>query len=196
MSSKLDSNWLTHYVIIEQTTPVSFKVRNQLTGAVSRVHADALRLANTEWIMPEHGNANVRRNRLVESPPNSSINSDISEAEMSSDDDQLNEGRSQLSRHSDCDSDETEIYDPNEWIKKGKLREQKIREDTESEQDIPKFELRRSTRIRNRQALTQHDQSDSETSESVNLIDRRSRKNKYTKKRKLTDLIGAITKFL
>jgi len=47
---KLDNKWTPYYRITEQTTPVSFVVRNQLTGKTTKAHARHLRLANiTDW---------------------------------------------------------------------------------------------------------------------------------------------------
>ena len=154
-TSKLDSRWLTHYIIVEQTGPVSFKVRHQLSGTISKVHADALRLARTDWQLPGQGQTSIRKTRLVESPPDSSTDSSDSEMEQSQNTDSIsteNEMEQPLEQ-SGYDSDKTEIYDPNEWVSKGTKREKKMREDTESEDDIPPFELRRSSRVREKQQL-------------------------------------------
>ena len=51
---KLDSKWMTHYRIMSQTGPVTYLVRNQMTGKVRRVHSEHLELADlTDWPMPQ-----------------------------------------------------------------------------------------------------------------------------------------------
>jgi hypothetical protein len=52
--SKLNSNWKPFYRIIEEITPVSFKIRNQLDDTIAKAHAEHLRLANVdEWDIPK-----------------------------------------------------------------------------------------------------------------------------------------------
>ena len=124
-STKLERNWLTHFVVVEVTTPVSFRVRNQLTGVEYRVHANSLRQADLEWKVPPREGRQLRTARLAAAPPSAS------EEESSS----------------GTDSDDTEIYDPEEYINRGIRRLTKAREDSESEGDIPQFELLRSSRV-------------------------------------------------
>ena len=65
---KLEDKWMTHYRIMEQTGPVSFVVRNQLTGDVRRVHAEHLKLADLQdWPMPIP-RTKVRKARYVVDP--------------------------------------------------------------------------------------------------------------------------------
>ena len=52
-SNKLENNWKTHYIIVEKTSPVSFRIRNQLTGRVAKAHANSLRVNNTSWKIPK-----------------------------------------------------------------------------------------------------------------------------------------------
>ena len=48
--NKLDKKWLPYYRIIKQTGPVSFVVKDQLTGTTTKCHARQLRLADiTLW---------------------------------------------------------------------------------------------------------------------------------------------------
>ena len=52
-SSKLDQRWKPHYIVIEKTSPVSYKLRDQLTGNITKAHAERIRLANVdEWVLP------------------------------------------------------------------------------------------------------------------------------------------------
>ncbi|XP_069114496.1 uncharacterized protein [Argopecten irradians] len=68
--------------IIEQTGPVSFKVRNQLTGEVTKTHARHLRIANVdEWELPKDNIGRPLRKSTYVVPPESS--SEESEEETS-----------------------------------------------------------------------------------------------------------------
>lgn len=50
---KLDVRWRPYYVIIEKTGPVSYRIRDQLTGSVIKTHAEHLRAASIdEWKIP------------------------------------------------------------------------------------------------------------------------------------------------
>lgn len=50
---KLDVRWSPYYVIIEKTGPVSYRIRSQLTGAVTKAHGEHLRKAELEeWDIP------------------------------------------------------------------------------------------------------------------------------------------------
>ena len=52
--SKLQGRWQPYYRSIEKTTPVSFRIKNQLDGTVTKAHAEHLRLANVdEWDIPK-----------------------------------------------------------------------------------------------------------------------------------------------
>ena len=51
--NKLDIKWQPYYRIIVQTSPVTFMIRSQLDGNVTKVHAQHLRPANlNEWEIP------------------------------------------------------------------------------------------------------------------------------------------------
>ena len=147
-STKLDKSWLTHFVITEKNGPVSFKVRNQLTGNVTRVHADALRLANVTWRKPHFEGKQKRKTRLVASPlDSSSQSSDLSDEDVEvvrSPSRDVAQGND--SDVASTDSDKTIIYDPNNWVEHRNARERKVRPDSNSEDDIPEFELRKRTR--------------------------------------------------
>ena len=61
---KLSPSWQPYYRIIEQTSPLTFRLKNQLTGEVVKSHAEHLILAKTEWEMNEPAPDNQRRTRL------------------------------------------------------------------------------------------------------------------------------------
>ena len=50
---KLDVRWRSYYVVIENTGPVSYRIRDQLTGSVTKAPAEHLRAASIEeWEIP------------------------------------------------------------------------------------------------------------------------------------------------
>ena len=80
--SKLDDRWLTHFRIMNKTGPVSFVVRNQLTGDIRRVHADSLKLADLmDWPMPAP-RQKVRKARYVVPPVDEDSDSDVTQEYM------------------------------------------------------------------------------------------------------------------
>lgn len=124
--NKLDKNWLPYHIIVKSNGPSSFVVRNQLTQKLSRVHANALRLANVDWRVPPLEGKPVRRTQLAVSPPSSE------------DDDADSEG----------ESDETEIYDLKSYEERLGKSNRVVREDSDSENSLPEFEIKRQSRIR------------------------------------------------
>ena len=46
---KLSPSWEPYYRIIEKVSPLTYRLKNQLTGQVVKSHAEHLVLARTEW---------------------------------------------------------------------------------------------------------------------------------------------------
>ena len=63
-SCKLSPSWQPYYRIIEQTSPLTFRIKNQLTGAVVSSHAEHLRLAKVEWEVSDHAPQATSRLRV------------------------------------------------------------------------------------------------------------------------------------
>ena len=61
MTSKLDDKWKTHYIIIDKLSPVSFLLKNQLMGKITKAHARDIRLANLAWVEPDIDKATKSR---------------------------------------------------------------------------------------------------------------------------------------
>ena len=59
--------WRPYYRVIEQTSPLTFRLKNQLTGEVISSHVEHLRLAKADWPDPivTPGIDRLRRNRLA-----------------------------------------------------------------------------------------------------------------------------------
>ena len=45
---KLDVRWRSYYVVVEKTGPVSYRIKHQLTGSVTKAHTEHLRAASIE----------------------------------------------------------------------------------------------------------------------------------------------------
>ncbi|XP_060071985.1 uncharacterized protein LOC132551825 [Ylistrum balloti] len=75
--NKLDNKWALYYRIISQTTPVSFVIRNQLDGTVTKAHAEHLRLAKIdEWEIPHKPTGRPPRRAKFVVPPTDSADAD------------------------------------------------------------------------------------------------------------------------
>ena len=61
---KLSPSWEPYYRIIERVSPLTFRLKNQLTGEVIKSHAEHLILAKTEWEIKESAPNEQRRTRL------------------------------------------------------------------------------------------------------------------------------------
>ena len=48
IKNKFDLKWKPFYSLIEKKGPVTYLIKHQLDGSVSKVHAEMLRLANIE----------------------------------------------------------------------------------------------------------------------------------------------------
>lgn len=85
---KLNNRWMTHYRVMKQTSPVSFVVRNQLTGDVRRVHAEDLQKADlTEWPMPTPRKKLRRAQYVVDPHTSDSDDTEVYYTAEDSDDD-------------------------------------------------------------------------------------------------------------
>ena len=104
--SKLNSNWKPFYRIIEETTPVSFKIRNQLDDTIAKAHAEHLHLANVdEWDIPkDNTNKPIRHVINPEISDSDSISSEISENNIG-----LNKIDKRYRKEHDTSSDEEDI---------------------------------------------------------------------------------------
>ncbi len=124
--NKLEARWQSHYRIIEQTGPVTFIIKNQLTGKTMKSHAEHLRLSNLDWQVPQDPEErNLRRARYVVPPTFSSTDS------SSNDDD----------------------TDDNTPLKKLIARNKHVRQNSSDEDDIPLMELRQRIKARGKQLV-------------------------------------------
>ena len=82
-TSKLDNKWTPYYRIIEQTSPVSYKLKNQLTNKTTKAHARHIRPANLEWDIPKENLGKPLRKSVYVVPPNDSDDDESSDVETS-----------------------------------------------------------------------------------------------------------------
>ena len=66
--NKLDDKWVPYYRVIEQTGPVSYLLKNQLSGTTVKAHGRHLKLAKLDWQVPETNREGLRRARLAVVP--------------------------------------------------------------------------------------------------------------------------------
>ena len=70
--NKLERPWKAYYRVIEQLGPVNYRIRNQITGEVHRIHKIHLRKSNIEWKLPEAEVPRLRRRAQLAASPSSS----------------------------------------------------------------------------------------------------------------------------
>ena len=136
---KLDIVWKPYYVVIKQTGPVSFVIKQQLTGLTAKAHASQLRKANIDWteVQIPQTEGPMRRTTLV--MPERDSND-------SADDEQTSE-------------EEVPIVD----------RHRHERSDSDSEYDIPLRELQNRIRERKARLAEENERvhdEDGQTDES------------------------------
>lgn len=80
--SKHDRRWKKGCYILEKRSPVTYYIKNQLTGKVYRTHANNMRKALTDWsIAPASNNYMTRRVTRAEFCDRSSVTSDHERSE-------------------------------------------------------------------------------------------------------------------
>lgn len=170
--SKLQSKWKPFYRIIEQTSPVTFKIKNQLDGKVTKAHKELLRFANIdEWDIPkddggrplrkaayvmpqdsesDNGDADIDNDTNDESNQEPSSDVKSGAVSVSSDKDSLRVNESfdeELSAESDGD-------DENAPLAQLARKYRKERDNSSSEDDIPLFELQKRLRGQDNNDMT------------------------------------------
>lgn len=127
--SKLESKWKPYFRILEQTSPVTYIIKNQLTGATTKVHAEQIRLANIEdWDIPTENGRPLRAANYVVPPVV----------------DNSNDSGSAYSADSDSENDVP--------LAKLAKRYRQERNNSDSESSIPLLELRKRLYTRNKHA--------------------------------------------
>ena len=120
--SKLHNNWKPFFRIIEKTSPVNFKIKNQLDGSVLPCHAENIHKAQVdEWQIPKTGEERPLRKTNYVVPPSTDS--------------------------SDSDSASTDLEGPLPRIVRRYRHE---RSDSENEGPIPKMELAKQRKEQNR----------------------------------------------
>ena len=133
IKNKFDLKWKPFYRIIEKKGPVTYLIKNQLDGSVSKVHAEMLRLANIEdWYVSKNAGQRLRDAAYV-IPPEVSDSSSDSDLEMNVPLKRL----AQKYRHEREDSDSEDDIPLMELSKRLKAREQAATENqTTDEEDM------------------------------------------------------------
>lgn len=133
---KLDIKWRPYYRIIEKTGPVSYVIKDQLSGSTSKVHAELLRLAQIDWdeSLPVRDRT-LRRGQYV-IPPES-----VSESTSESEDDLPLNQLAKKYRHERENSDSEDDIPLMELAKRLKARNQSQSEhDTDQSESLSENE--------------------------------------------------------
>ena len=119
-TNKFDLKWKPFYRIIDKKGPVTYLIKNQLDGSVSKVHAEMLRLANIEdWETSKYTGRRLRDAAYV-IPPEASDSSSESDPEVNVPLNKL----AQKYRHEKEDSDSEDDIPLMELAKRIKARDQ------------------------------------------------------------------------
>ena len=124
-ANKLQSHWNPYYRVVEQTTPVSFTIRNQLDGKVIKAHAEQLRLAQIDdWEIPKDLYGRPLRKATYVVPP------ETDEASSSDEDDNAPLARIiKRARQERSDSDEESTIPLAELARRLKARQRRIEDE-------------------------------------------------------------------
>jgi hypothetical protein len=202
--SKLQSKWKPFYRIVEQISPLTFKIKNQLGGKVTKAHKELLQLAKIdEWDIPKNELGRPLRKAAYVVPPESESNSDESDNETPENNKMLHDANHERDTENEfndsmVNSDngslvsdklsETEMDSDEENIPLAKLAKKfrKERDNSSSEEDIPLHEL--SKRLKQRKhENTDHNVENTSDNDSDSLMDineckfeQKSKRKKYT----------------
>ncbi|XP_062587953.1 superoxide-generating NADPH oxidase heavy chain subunit C-like [Saccostrea cucullata] len=182
--SKLQSKWKPFYRIIEQISPVTFKIKSQLDGKVTKAHKELLRLAKIdEWELPTNEQGRPLRKAAYVMPPesqsdNNDDNSETNNEEQNSDNESIDNNMSEINDNMSVNSDKDSVHsdsnksinnsssdDSEDNIPLAKLAKKyrKERDNSSSEDDIPLFELsKRLEQAKNTENLQNDTQSETE----------------------------------
>ncbi|XP_046368484.2 uncharacterized protein K02A2.6-like [Haliotis rufescens] len=140
--SKLQNRWKPFYRVIEQTSPVTYIIRNQLDGSTTRAHAEHLRIANLDdWEIPKDTEGRPRRKQ-----------------------------HNVISLSSESTSDE-EVQGSKDPMSRITKRYRQERSDSDSENDVPLAQLAKRLSARRRDSIdnSTEDNGSSESSDNDNV---------------------------
>ena len=98
---------MPYYRIIDQTSPVNFMIKNQLTGKTTKAHAEQIRLARLEWEIPKQAHKQNMRNATMAVPVET--DSDIKSSSESDDDTPLAKIAKRYNRENETSDEEDNI---------------------------------------------------------------------------------------
>ena len=130
--NKFDMKWKPFYRVIDKKGPVTYLIKNQLDGSVSKVHAEMLRAANVEdWETSKYMGRRLRDTAYVV-PPEASESSSESDPEANVPLNKLAEKY----RHERDNSDNEDDIPLMELAKRLKARDQHIKSESSCEEDM------------------------------------------------------------
>ena len=143
-TTKFDPRWRANYVVLRKTGPVSYVIKNQLTGLTERAHFNQLRKTSMNWV--DHVNPiekPVARKSTLAQDPEEGINfesTDESGEDIEEEHGVDEEGDEELLDKDDSQKEETSGF----RNMLTRLRTERV--DSSDEDDIPLLQLRKKIR--------------------------------------------------
>jgi hypothetical protein len=153
-TSKLDSHYKPYFRVIEQITPVTFRVKNVANGAEQTVHARNLKSVDIEtWDIPQERLSGIRgkRKSTYVVPPSSDSDSEVST--------HLSEVGGHESKPDLSNTDEETVP----LAKLAKRRTYERSDSSDSDDDIPLAELKRKYERKARRLMQTRNTGDTST---------------------------------
>jgi len=197
--SKLDSKWKPFYRIIEQKSPVSFIIKNQLNGTTTKVHAQHLKPATVEeWNIPSE-NRSKRKSTYVVAPSSSDELDSDNQSESSSENEQdprdklINKYRNE--RESSSNEEDIPLM---ELKKRVRSRAKRIKEQTmesSDEDDVPLSKLKTKNSVQYASSQSSNNSS-SEDDMSIDVVMSKPACKRDRQNDKLLNIFADMTKCL
>lgn len=141
--SKLQAKWKPFYRIIEQTSPVTFKIKNQLDGKVTKAHKELLRFAKIdEWDIPKDDGGRLLRKAVYVMPQDSE--SDNGDADIDND---TNDESNTVKPSSGVKSDAVSVSSDKDSLKVNESFDAELSAESDGDDDnVPLAQLARKYR--------------------------------------------------
>lgn len=206
-TNKLQNNWRAYFRIIEQKGPVSFIIKDQLSGRTIKAHAEQLRLADiAEWEIPSGKETRVLRKTTLVVPPE--VHDSESSEESEADEVPLQKviKRRRQERYVSSDEDDIPLMELSKRLKERDARQTENTPVASDQSDMHESEMERADS--DSESMLEHVSDDqmsinalsAKHQTSKTLKSKRDKQNKYDVKDKnksnVKDLLLAVANFL
>lgn len=129
--SKLQAKWKQFYRIIEQTSPVTFKIKNQMDGKVTKAHKELLRFAKIdEWDIPQDDDGRPLRKAAYVMPQDSESDNDDDDI-----DNDTNDESNSVKQNSDVKSDAVSVSSDKDSLRVNESFDEELSAESDGEDD-------------------------------------------------------------